>query len=98
VNVEADTLGSVWMAEYTGNTWTNRATGTHGPFSTDVNRLVMWVGAGTEVGWLNGKVIDSVSVHTGKPAGYASFFISTADNYNPAPVVVDVRQLVIAGL
>jgi hypothetical protein len=98
VNVEADTSGFVWMAERTGNTWTNRATGTHEPFPTDVNRLVMWVGAGTEVGWLNGKVIDSVSVQTGKPVGYASFFISTADNYNPAPVVVDVRQFVVAGL
>jgi hypothetical protein len=98
VNVEADTSGSVWMAERSGNTWTNRATGTHEPFPADVNRLVMWVGANTEMGWLNGKVIDSVSVKTGTPAGDASFFISTADNYNPAPVVVDVRQFVITGL
>jgi hypothetical protein len=98
VNVEADTSGSVWMAERKGSTWTNHATGTHGPFPANLNRLVMWVGANTEVGWLNGKVIDSVSVQTGKPAGYAAFFVSTADNYNPAPVVVDVRQFVIAGL
>jgi hypothetical protein len=97
VNLEADTSGSVWMAERSGKTWTNRANGTHDPFPTD-NRLLMWVGAGTEVGWLNGKVIDSVSVQTGKPAGYASFFVSTADNFNPAPVVVDVRQFVITTL
>jgi hypothetical protein len=98
VNVEADTLGSMWMAERNGSTWTNHATGTHEPFPADVNRLVMWVGANTEVGWLNGKVIDSVSVRTGMPAGDASFFVSTADNYNPAPVVVDVQQFVIASL
>lgn len=98
VNVEADTSGSVWMAERNGTTWANRATGTHDPFPADVNRIVMWVGANTEVGWLNGKVIDSVSVRSGTPAGDASFFLSTADNYNAAPVVVDVRQFVIAGL
>jgi hypothetical protein len=97
VSSVADSEGQAWMAERAGSPhWVTHA---HQPVKLRIdqeNRMVMRLNSDSEVSWVNGQLIGTTKVHTGRSQGDVRFFVVDMDS--SAPAVIDVRRLVVLGV
>ena len=95
VNVETDAF-YLWMSDRTSDAWDtrlrHRMDGSVQLVPSATNRLVMWLGDGTETAWLNGQRIGTTPVKPTQP-GEASFFVLATDG--STPVALYLQRFVV---